>query len=315
MLELLTDHRLGGNPHYYLGEENDIFMEIADEVRKCVAFIAYRDAHGFRLSGTSFFVAIPFVEDLEGQHFVYLVTAKHLIEGIREKSIDQKVYVRLNFTNKPADLIGTSIEQWVYHPTDASVDVAILPWAPPDMIDYLSFPISMALTDERIKTYHIGPGSEVFVTGLFVKHSGDRNNLPIIRVGNIALMPEEPITTKVGLIDAYLIEARSIGGLSGSPVFIPLPEVVARDGKIKFLEPAGVIYWLGLIRGHWKLPISSADFILDDELNQEAINMGIAVVVPASKVSDVINQPREVKRRTEEEKQVREKGFADIRRH
>ena len=45
-------------------------------------------------------------------------------------------------------------------------------------------------------------------------------NLPIVRLGAIAAMPGEYIKTDWGCLRAYLIEARSIGGLSGSPVFI-----------------------------------------------------------------------------------------------
>jgi hypothetical protein len=49
--------------------------------------------------------------------------------------------------------------------------------------------------------------------GLFSEHQGAERNIPIVRVGNIAAMPEEPVlTTSWGAIDAYLIEARSIGG-------------------------------------------------------------------------------------------------------
>jgi hypothetical protein len=50
-------------------------------------------------------------------------------------------------------------------------------------------------------------------------HTGDLKNVPIVRVGNLASYPSEQIQTRAfGRMEAYLIEARSIGGLSGSPV-------------------------------------------------------------------------------------------------
>ncbi len=38
-------------------------------------------------------------------------------------------------------------------------------------------------------------------------------------MGNIAMMPDEPVRTSIGMMESYLIEVRSIGGLSGAPRF------------------------------------------------------------------------------------------------
>ena len=61
---------------------------------------------------------------------------------------------------------------------------------------------------------------------------------------NIAMIPDEPVTTSLGDIKAYLVEARSIGGLSGSPAF------VRETGA----EGTGSFYLLGLMHGHWGVP-------------------------------------------------------------
>jgi len=63
-----------------------------------------------------------------------------------------------------------SINSWLYHPEDPTVDVAVLKWVPLDIVDYRSLDISMAATDEVIKTEGIGVGEEVFLTGLFANH-------------------------------------------------------------------------------------------------------------------------------------------------
>jgi hypothetical protein len=44
--------------------------------------------------------------------------------------------------------------------------------------------------------------------------------MPIGRHGSLAMMPSEPIQTDLGFADVYLIKARSMGGISGSPVFV-----------------------------------------------------------------------------------------------
>lgn len=101
-------------------------------------------------------------------------------------------------------------------------------------------------------------------------------------------MPQEPIATRwFGDMEAYLIEARSIGGLSGSPVFVYLPRVRVRGNGLGMGGRA--FYWLGLMHGHWDLPVLKEDMVVEDNVSKEAVNMGIGIVVPASKILEIIN--------------------------
>ena len=80
------------------------------------------------------------------------------------------------------------------------------------------------LTDEIIKTRNIGPGDNVYAVGLFSLAIGRERNIPIVRTGHIAIMSKEKIPgIRIGdwrgEAEVYVVEARSIGGLSGSPVF------------------------------------------------------------------------------------------------
>lgn len=278
-------------------------MLVPDEIRKCVVFLCYQDSSGLRLAGTAFFVNVP-MEGL-GRVDVYLVTAKHVIEKIGQKSIDQKVYVRMNLKDGGTEKVPTHIDHWIFHPEDPSIDVAVLPWVPTaTQVVFLSIPSWMAVTDQVIADEGIGPGDEVFITGLFVNHYGKRRNLPIIRIGNIALMPEEPVQTKqFGLIDAYLIECRSIGGLSGSPAFVHLAEARLVNKEVQMKLP--LFYWLGLVHGHWDLKVQDTDSLLVDLFNVERVNMGIAIVVPAVKVMEVIDQEETVEHRRRVEEEIR----------
>ncbi len=313
--ELKLDHRIGGKPIYYFASDRSQLVKVPDEVRKCVAFLAYRGAQEMRLAGTVFFVGKPIPNTTYS--FLYAVTAKHVIEAIKTHTKDQRVYLRLNFQDSDAQLVYTNIDEWHFHPTDASVDVAVIPITFSANVDHLIYPIESLATDALIERERIGIGEEVFLTGLFVPHRGIKRNIPIIRVGNIAAMPEEPVNTRwcpTG-IEAYLIEARSIGGLSGSPVFAHLGIVRHVEGKTRFAaSQEGIFYLLGLMHGHWDMPIPDIDDIIDrnalDETSFKSVNMGIAIVVPAKKILEVINQPKleEMEKRTET--QIRQQSAA-----
>jgi len=291
-LTLKKDYRLGGNLRYVLAEEDDDLMQIPDEIRKCVVFVCFKDTGGIKLAGTAFLFGIP-VGDTDSFFATYFITAKHVIDGIRNKSIDQNVYLRINLKTSGVQIIETPIGRWLSHPLEQNVDVSALNWSPPEEIfDYRIIMLNMAATGTAIEKENIGIGDDVFLTGLFRNHYGSERNIPVIRVGNIAAMPEEKVhTEKLGDIDAYLIEARSIGGLSGSPVFVQLGLTRYIDGSVKTLKGGGYkFYLLGLMHGHFDLEYAELDNIKEDNLYNFQVNMGIAIVVPIWKILEVINQ-------------------------
>ena len=280
-------------------------MIVPEEIRKCVAFVGCRKGVTPSLAGTAFFLArqadVP--EPVFG--FIYIVTAKHIIDYIRNQGCD-KVLLRLNFTSGESGWVETQLKDWVFHPsTPETVDVAVYPFSstilasgsmPPEIanLDHRFYPIQSIATVEVITREGIGPGEEVFLTGLFKHHFGSRKNIPIVRVGNIAAMPEEKVEISFGLIDAYLVESRSLGGLSGSPVFVHLGIVRIREGQPKFSTvPSGIFYLLGLMHGHYDTaPSSSNDnLIVDSAQTAERINVGIGIVIPGWKILEVIEQP------------------------
>ena len=275
----LIDRRLGGIIQYYLSPREDIDMRVPDEVRQCVVFIGLpvtmpSGQQGLSFQGTAFFVSVP-SESMEGKSYVYLVTAKHVaikLEG-------QTFMLRVNTKDGKSALVVEEGTRWWYHATDKSVDVALIPFVPPEEFEYKSIPPHMFLLDETIRDKSIGTGDEVFITGLFAHLTGSARNLPIVRMGNIAMMPGETVpSNEFGDIEAYLIEARSIGGLSGSPAF------VFKSGKY---------YLLGLMHGHWDIPLQSKnDAMRVDEDTYGQVNMGIAIVIPAKKILEVLNQPQ-----------------------
>lgn len=68
-----------------------------------------------------------------------------------------------------------------------------------------------------------GIGNDTLVIGRFMGHDGIEKNLPVVRFGNIAMMPHEPviqIERNNHKQEAFLVESRTINGFSGSPVFV-----------------------------------------------------------------------------------------------
>jgi len=285
---MFEDRRLGGCPRLYLAKERDDLMLVPETIKKCVVFICYWHEEGVKLAGTGFFIAEPSSVNKD-RIYPYVVTARHVIESVQERAIDDKVLIRLNTRDGGTEIISSDVSQWRFHPSDATVDLAAIQWGPDQKkFDYQVIPASMLITDDIVKQHSIGPGDEVFFPGLFVNHYGKKKNLPIIRIGNIAAMAEEPVSTRdYGDIDAHLVEARSIGGLSGSPVFVHL--VVGRGQQI-VLGAGPTFYLLGLMRGHYDSPLTDKDANVDDSEQVERVNMGIAIVVPSGKIRELIDQ-------------------------
>lgn len=296
MLQLLKDNRIYGKPRYYLGDPDEALMQIPDEIRKCVVFIGRSTDTGMNLYGTGFFVV---EEGKYETNFTYLVTAKHILAKICETNPNELIYLRVNHKEGTKYSLPTNFSQWIPHP-DLTIDIAVLPCMKLGLgdVDYLSYPLVRISTDEVINKEHIDIGDEVFLPGLFLKHKGEAKNIPIVRIGNIAAMPDEQVETKYGMMDAYLIECRSIGGLSGSPVFVNLGSTRVIDGGLAGYVPPkeGVFdypfYLLGVMHGHWEKSESSVDTFIDSKGEEQSVNMGIAIVIPISKIIEAIDQPK-----------------------
>ncbi len=69
-----------------------------------------------------------------------------------------------------------------------------------------------------------------------------------------------------------------------------------------------LLYWLGLMHGHFDLSKLEIDNLIEDYLTNLQINMGIAVVVPTWKILEVINQKVFIKARELAIKKERDKN-------
>jgi hypothetical protein len=97
---------------------------------------------------------------------------------------------------------------------------------------------------------------------------------------------------------AYLVEMRSIGGLSGSPVFLHRAPELPPGGFIpdpRFQRDPEQVIWgqyplLGLVHGHFDAMNLAEDSVVDDAAGG-SINTGIGVVIPTEMIIATLYQP------------------------
>jgi hypothetical protein len=288
-------------------------MRIPEEIHKSVVFVGCRYWDGteyvHKPMATAFVASVP----EGGASFSYLVTARHWL--VKNKSqlpdFDNVQEFRVNMLGGEANTIRHN-GQWWFHPTEEkSVDVAVCPFDG-TQVDVVPVSANSFLSDDTINDYYIGPGDEVAITGLFSKLTGKSKNIPIVRRGSVAILPEDKIPS-VDLgdetprdIEGYLIEVRSVGGLSGSPAFVRAPigvdyNVHTRSGEFRQVKAhfQGDYHFLGLCQGHWEIPPDAKNKVEFPiaKRGEDSINLGIAIVVPAKKILEVINHPNLVTKR------------------
>jgi hypothetical protein len=263
---------------------------------KCVTFLAADvpdpDTGAIRRKpvASAFLVGVPAHEGEEGW-VVYAVTARHVVDESRPYG---PLYVRANRRAGGFEDLGAPQDLWVTH---VSTDVAVIPIS----FSYREFDF-MWVERESFATdaWHVkqqppmSEGDEVFFVGLFSEYPGATTSQPIVRFGTVSLVPSEKVAVRLSssedaspvLVDAYLVECRSWGGQSGSPAFIQFPS----DRDPNFLR-VGLMppMLLGLVSGHYDI-VKKAKTVGDLPGSVSVpLNAGIAVVIPAQRVLEVLN--------------------------
>jgi hypothetical protein len=275
-------------------------VRIPDVVLKCVAFVGeatLRSADGAvsgDLLATGFFVSVPLFKQVRVPRFVYFVTAKHVASDLAGR----EAYFLANKKGGGVKPIETVVgNEWHLHPSDPTADIALIQVGVDRDLDVDTVGIEDFGTPERLKELNVGIGDLVHSTGLFTPAPGQQRNMPIVRVGNIAMMPEEQIQTELGFADVFLIEAHSLGGISGSPVFVrptinfKLPPEMARSGVNNAFWYGHGATLLGLMHGHWDIRESEMNQAFFTHDRKHGVNMGIAIVVPAIKILETLFSP------------------------
>ncbi len=272
-------------------------MRISELILKSTAFlvaVASEDESGIEsdLVGTGFFFGIA-SDIVKPQSFFYFVTAKHILDGIKSKA-----GIRINLKNNLGSCVVIP-DEWFFHPNDQSADVAIAPFLNKPEYDILFLDQATFLTRQAMERIDVGIGDEVYFPGLFEYAQGEHRNHPLVRCGNVAMLPTERVPTDVGMKDAILVEARSIGGISGSAVFVRRTmsliwnddAMQGRYGPLKAIHGlTGETMVIGMVYGHWDIKESEININRPQPNEKYGVNMGIAIVTPIEMVLATVHQ-------------------------
>src|SRR5689334_12091269 len=188
------------------------------EILKCIVWIGYKMVdETFRFAGSAFLIDRPAAADLPQYGLGYVVTAKHVIDGIKNTGLSE-IFVFAKRKDGTVGLWQTNAEDWVSH-QDPTCDLSATRLRIISQIDHLS--ISHPLWRDPVSSADMeaAVGDEVYIAGFFSRQVTAGFIYPVLRIGNIVALRGEPVLTAMGPVDAYLVETRSFSGLSGSPVF------------------------------------------------------------------------------------------------
>jgi len=289
--------------------------------------------NGERSGGSGFLINVP-VEGHEGWGSLYVVTNRHVLNG-------GGLVLRLNKTEGGTRVISTDREKWFDHPARYDVSVLSLDLAD-EQLEYSSIPTSEFITPDIVEDYRIYPGDDTFLVGRLITPWGQQRNAPAVRFGNISMMadPDDPVRGYENVEqEAFLVECRSLSGFSGSPVFAsttrtyraddhipkskhapePKPDGEKRGLTVTMVATTGTFgpWLLGIDWGHlplWK-PVYERDEQTQTEHRVEQ-NTGIACVLPAWHILDLLDEPDLVSERKKDKaelvKRKKESAVLDV---
>lgn len=229
-------------------------------------------------------------------HHLYAVTNRHVGRSCG--------FARLNRRDGTVEILKIESEQWLFHES-SDLAVALIEWSPTweETFGVAVIPHSMFLSPDEISSLEVGPGDDTFTVGRFVGHDGRERNLPVAWLGNIAMLPLEPVEFEdEGLQNVFLIESRTVQGYSGSPVFLNIPPWELRESPRNTLRQTlarglgGPGDRLGYIRYYTRLLGVVAATLPD----QNGENTGMMAAVPAWELLELLNYPEIQKQRQAE---------------
>jgi hypothetical protein len=138
----------------------------------------------------------------------------------------------------------------------------------------------------------------------------------VVRFGNLAMMPWEPIKNELSGIEqeSFLVEARSLSGFSGSPVYVYNHLSIDEDGTFT-LEISDRCYLLGVdwchLSGTEPVRDQAGERLADGSFVRQ--NSGMMGVIPAWKLVELLNTEEVLKvKRDWQESRKTEKSASSL---
>jgi len=277
-------------------------MRLPDKILNTACLLGFKKELP-QYAGTGFVVAVPGVH---GNSHLYVVTSKR----VAEKLECCPIIVGFSYRDGTKALLEAGNVQWYLHPTEpGAVDAAVAPFAPAqwDLLDFEPIPEHLFASGERMHSASIGVGDEITAIGVFTRFSYEDRHMPLIRTGNLAMLPAEHIPVKnFEPMEAYVAE---IDGLSGSPVWVRPNAYFNAAQKGGGEEKPSVSFdsdtemtFLGLLHGRWE--VSKQAMEGQNAQYTEDMISGMSIIVPAHKILEVINQEELVTMRKRNDVQI-----------
>jgi hypothetical protein len=218
----------------------------------------------------------------------YIVTAAHVINGTRD---GEELHVRVNTAEGKTHDIIAPVSRWKFH-TVTDVAVCAIDWPDDVALEVMLIPLKNLPKSMNDVAEKIVEGEETIAVGLLPEIPGSERIQPIIRTGNIALMPHEKFNVEVGTgrgagkrienVKAYLLEMIAWPGFSGSPVIV-YPNRNPRNPRV--FDYMAQFLVLGLVHG---LLLSEREVKFSRETMTIKLGAGISVAIPGEDIYEVI---------------------------
>jgi hypothetical protein len=271
-------------------------VRISENARRCVVFFGVAAPEDkIEYGGTGFLI-----DWVEGDlHWPHLVTARHVAEALSQH---ESFFLRANLLSGEASLLEIEHVRWVF-PDDETVDLAVVPFGLNiQAMDHVHIPLAEHLA-QFDKPNAICCGDAINIVGLFRLHHGNRRAVPFVHCGWISVLPDPKervpvknrVTGKTLESEVFLVEAQTLSGLSGSPVFMHEEIGFTGGGPINrhgaFPIIRGLVKLLGVYQGSWDG--DPGEILAKDRgfSGQIRVPIGMGVVVPANKIEDLIKNP------------------------
>lgn len=252
------------------------FEETVRKLASSVVFAFTDDGRG--PLGTAFVVSYP-VPGQPNKAVPLIITAKHVVGNLGRVSLRwSRAGGGTGAALYDIDNLRTEGDVWEHH--DDGVDLIV--FRTPHLLEaeYFSVPFEAIASRETYGSEELKATDRVMLPSLLLNFFGSSRNYPVLREGSIALIPDEPIpytfefgprtiTTSQPLV---LLNAMSIPGASGSPVFLnPIGRVRANQ-----FSTGGTAWLLGINLGHYSTP--------------DGQHTGMSLMLPSWRLLEVLDE-------------------------
>lgn len=224
-----------------------------EDLQRAVTFLFMGGKAEEQPTATGFIVGVPVeAEHDDGRRFAkFLVSARHVLNPSWAHLPDPiSLYARFNLKGKKGTTklqLPPAGSPLLIEPDD-DTDIAAAVVIIPDEWDVIMINAEDFMSEDEIRTWHIGVGAEVFTSALLTSVPGNSRNYPVAKFGRISSIPTEPIAIHLGPHEFppkegkyWLLEMNQLGGNSGAPVFLKPTDLRVQSGLTIQSPPTKII--------------------------------------------------------------------------